>query len=676
MIAGAGGPGAVRAKGRRPARWAGGGGHPPHQRRRRHAGGELLPPSPCLSPSPWRSPPPVMRGGSLVRAGSQAMRAHIEDQHGRGLPPGRAARLDAFRFPALDPARCAPDEQVAACSLRLRRPPSSPCARSADRRRAADLAGHAQADPLLPVLGALGDLRRAGGPSPSSSCAPWLTTGAGPTCGSAVEHPWRRSGPGGPPRCSPSTSSCCSCWGAPGQVQAPRPEAGEWVPLVLPDRPGGTSSPAWPGLGLAPGPSPVYDPRLVQDKIRRVAYQADLRLALSPRPVSTPGGGRPPAADRRGLPAVQPGLWQRPRPPPLRLPAAPPRAGGAPGHPQPPQGRALRRGPADVLNTRELAGLWHLPQALSDVPLLERTTARRRLPLPGDVSRGCPMASPRTSGDASRWPSRTTSCAGTCCWWPRPAGATAPDAPRALPDDPHDPGERPPPWSWSTPTATWRRPCWASSPGAPGGRRRPRPGGSCAPLRPEPAGHRPGLEPGQGGGQRPGPLPAGVRPVLGPHGGRLPLRPAHPLRGQRGPARRTPGRRERQLRRCSRCPPSSPTPPSGAPAAAGARPPDRAWWRSYFDRLDRKFAVEIINPVQTKVSALRRPAARRGPWWGSPAPRSTPAPGSGRAPWWSSTPPGRRRRRHRALVGGCLINLVGLLIGEQAAWRRSASRSA
>ena len=33
---------------------------------------------------------------------------------------------------------------------------------------------------------------------------------------------------------------------------------------------------------------------------------------------------------------------------------------------------------------------------------------------------------------------------------------------------PHDPGERPPPWSWSTPTATWRRPCWARPPGAPG----------------------------------------------------------------------------------------------------------------------------------------------------------------------------------------------------------------
>src|SRR5262249_48014764 len=39
--------------------------------------------------------------------------------------------------------------------------------------------------------------------------------------------------------------------------------------------------------------------------------------------------------------------------------------------------------------TRELAGLWHLPQADADVPLVERTTARRRLPLPGTVGGGC-----------------------------------------------------------------------------------------------------------------------------------------------------------------------------------------------------------------------------------------------------------------------------------------------
>src|SRR5262249_46657934 len=42
-----------------------------------------------------------------------------------------------------------------------------------------------------------------------------------------------------------------------------------------------------------------------------------------------------------------------------------------------------------ILNTRELAGLWHLPQAQADVPLLERTGARRHLPRPFSVTRGC-----------------------------------------------------------------------------------------------------------------------------------------------------------------------------------------------------------------------------------------------------------------------------------------------
>src|SRR5262249_29220964 len=34
-----------------------------------------------------------------------------------------------------------------------------------------------------------------------------------------------------------------------------------------------------------------------------------------------------------------------------------------------------------LLNVRELAGLWHLPQSGDDVAFVERTTARRRLPL-------------------------------------------------------------------------------------------------------------------------------------------------------------------------------------------------------------------------------------------------------------------------------------------------------
>src|SRR4029077_10984698 len=35
------------------------------------------------------------------------------------------------------------------------------------------------------------------------------------------------------------------------------------------------------------------------------------------------------------------------------------------------------------------AGVWHLPHAAADVALLERTTARRWLPLPTTVADGC-----------------------------------------------------------------------------------------------------------------------------------------------------------------------------------------------------------------------------------------------------------------------------------------------
>lgn len=42
-----------------------------------------------------------------------------------------------------------------------------------------------------------------------------------------------------------------------------------------------------------------------------------------------------------------------------------------------------------LLNTRELAGLWHLPQGSTDVALLHRSAVRRYLPLPAVVSAGC-----------------------------------------------------------------------------------------------------------------------------------------------------------------------------------------------------------------------------------------------------------------------------------------------
>ena len=123
----------------------------------------------------------------------------------------------------------------------------------------------------------------------------------------------------------------------------------------------------------------MYDARLVQEKLSRPAYLAEARLAVfapaaAPRAAAEARLERLAAAYRQFDLAAGNGLA------PQRL-----ALGGRDLRSLAPL--APRR--AAVLTTRELAGLWHPPQAGADVPLLERTTARERLPLPGTVARGC-----------------------------------------------------------------------------------------------------------------------------------------------------------------------------------------------------------------------------------------------------------------------------------------------
>jgi hypothetical protein len=125
---------------------------------------------------------------------------------------------------------------------------------------------------------------------------------------------------------------------------------------------------------------PIYDMRLVQEKVSRITYLTQIRLAVfAPAAVSAS--------------EVEARLQ--------RLASAYRQFNLASGNSLRPHRLTLRRrdlrwlGPllplraTPVLNTRELAGLWHLPQAQADVPLLERTSARQRLPLPDTVGRGC-----------------------------------------------------------------------------------------------------------------------------------------------------------------------------------------------------------------------------------------------------------------------------------------------
>jgi Helicase HerA, central domain len=125
---------------------------------------------------------------------------------------------------------------------------------------------------------------------------------------------------------------------------------------------------------------PVYDMELVREKVSRPAYRVELRLAVF-APLATD------ARDiHRQLDRLAAAYWRYNLAAgngfvasPLRLPEA---ALSAPT----PIGARSR---LPVLTTLELAGVWHLPHAAADVALLERTTARRWLPLPASVAEGC-----------------------------------------------------------------------------------------------------------------------------------------------------------------------------------------------------------------------------------------------------------------------------------------------
>jgi hypothetical protein len=85
----------------------------------------------------------------------------------------------------------------------------------------------------------------------------------------------------------------------------------------------------------------------------------------------------------------------------------------------------------NLLNVRELARLWHLPQAADDISFLERTTTRRRLPLkstgaPSTDGQAAVSASRRTSDSRCRCTCRRDSCADICWPWPNSARQVEP----------------------------------------------------------------------------------------------------------------------------------------------------------------------------------------------------------------------------------------------------------
>ncbi len=316
----------------------------------------------------------------LVRTGTADQQRDLVAQIGAAYPQAMLRPLGVASQSSADPARPDPDEQVIGCTLELRTDPYLPVRTFGDRDLDAD-AGPAQTDPVLGILAALGDL-------PDGWRAMTQLVLFGPAPGSwaqayqrlALESPVQAERAGGGERVSftgpllllgglglyLAGSSIYAAW-----------QRGDWLGA------GGTVVGLFGLAGLIVvlhrffGRRTLYDPRLVQDKLSRDACRAELRLAVFARATADPEAvrvrlGRIAAAYRPFTLAAGNGFVPRP----LREPVPDLRV-------LTPFGRT-----SSLLNVRELAGLWHLPQAADDVALVERTTARRRLPLPATVGPG------------------------------------------------------------------------------------------------------------------------------------------------------------------------------------------------------------------------------------------------------------------------------------------------
>ncbi|HZU12262.1 MAG TPA: hypothetical protein VFB58_05440 [Chloroflexota bacterium] len=328
----------------------------------------------------------------LARSGGPAMRQHLEAQLAAAYPQADLKHLDLTRSPGLDPAWQRDGEQMQVCTLVLRAPTYLPLRTFRDVEIGA--AYGAQADPMVGLLAALGNLPDGWRgliqlilrPAADDWCQNYLRL--------TVEHPLV------PERERVSSHADTSLREVVAlafllvmgtlALQAYRwYRAGDVLHLAELVAAGlmGTVAVLW--LLSRRGRKPIYDMRLVQEKMSGMAYHAQIRLAIFapedvPRRQVEERLQRLAAGYRQFNLAVGNGLVARslnPHHDLRQLRFLPPR----------------RRVP--ILSTRELAGVWHLPQAQADVPLLDRTTARRRLPLPAAVAFGCRIG---VSGHQSR----------------------------------------------------------------------------------------------------------------------------------------------------------------------------------------------------------------------------------------------------------------------------------
>jgi hypothetical protein len=320
------------------------------------------------------------RSRFFVRTETTAQQRQLRGQIGAAYPQATLRSLEPASMPAGDPLRVGDDERVGCCALMLREGDHLPIRTFHDRELDAD-SGAAQVDPVLGVLRALDDLPvgwRA--LSQVVLVAPAPRRWARAYQRMALQNPVaaERSG-----RSDSGTSlaSLVSLFGLGLAVLVSINawsawERGDWGEIVL----GAAGLAGVIGIAIAVylrfARRELHDPRLVQEKLSREACRVELRLA-----VIAPGHTSAAAVRNRleqlaaayrpyALAAGNSFVSKRVRSPALDLRVLAPVSKCA------------------LLNVRELAGLWHLPQAADEVPFVERTTARRRLPLPATVGFG------------------------------------------------------------------------------------------------------------------------------------------------------------------------------------------------------------------------------------------------------------------------------------------------
>ncbi|HLI52220.1 MAG TPA: hypothetical protein VKU87_10505 [Thermomicrobiaceae bacterium] len=312
----------------------------------------------------------------LLRASSPAMRQALEAQLAAIYPQAQVRPVE----PGSDPARRQPDEQVTACTLVLRNPAYLPLRTFRDE----DF-GATHADPILGILGALSALPSGWRglaqlvlqPAPNDWCASFARL--------AIEDPLaaeRARGGGYGQDHGMAALAALLIVSTLGLQGARWYAAGAWSRFALLVGAVLTILPLLVWMWRRLSAKPIYDRRLVQEKVRHQASTCEIRLAVF----------APMSASESDVVVHL-----------TSLAAAYRQFGLATGNALVSRhvsldGRDLADlafvGPArtlPILTTPELAGLWHLPQAAADVPLLERTAARQHPPRPETVSQGAPI---------------------------------------------------------------------------------------------------------------------------------------------------------------------------------------------------------------------------------------------------------------------------------------------